>query len=253
MNRDHEIAVLGAGPAGLTAAWVALRYGEVTIYSIKEPSRQYGAQYLHNPVPFANDEPHGTIKNYFTGTAQGYRDKIYGDDLSPEEVSWHTMPDSQPAWDLRRTYRWLWDRLEHLIVDTPVHEGLLFGATQRCDEVISSVPAHTICSAPNSHSFHSYQIGVTPVETVNDDNFVVYNGDPAEPWYRWSQVFGYGQVEWGYGQAPDDAVSVTKPYDTDCYCWHNIARVGRYGRWRKGVLVDHVIGDVDRLFTRDRA
>lgn len=245
----RETAVLGAGPAGLTAAWTALRYGEITIYSIKKRSAQHGAQYLHNPIPLANDrEPHGTINNYFIGTPQGYRDKVYGTDLVASDTSFANMPERQPAWDLRRTYEWLWDRLEHRIVDTPVHAGLLEGSIQRGETVISSVPADAICMVPEKHQFQAYTVGITPVDPVDDEHFVVYNGDPSVPWYRWSQVFGYGQVEWPLSVAPDEAVAVKKPVYNNCSCWLPVHRVGRYGRWRKGVLVDDVVGAVDRIF-----
>jgi len=53
-----RIAVLGCGPAGLMSAHAAMvateSEADLAIFSTKRKSPLYGAQYLHQPIPFVS-------------------------------------------------------------------------------------------------------------------------------------------------------------------------------------------------------
>ena len=66
---------------------------------------------------------------------------------------------------------------------------------------------------------------------------MVYNGDPLWTWYRASLIDGHAALE---STKPfSGAWSGVKPLATTCDCYRQIKRVGRFGRWQKGVLVHH--------------
>jgi hypothetical protein len=76
------------------------------------------------------------------------------------------------------------------------------------------------------------------------------NSNDAPRWYRAANVYGYSTVEWPAGPKPPwpGVVSVTKPLSTNCDCWvgKRFHRVGRFGRWTKGVLVHEAFFDMDK-------
>ena len=251
MMTKKNIAVLGSGPAGLVAAWTALRYGEVDIFSARRsPSQQWGAQYLHGPIPFATPSlAEGVIRSEFLGSARTYRDKIYGPDtVGEDEVSWGKFPAYQEAWDLRRAYGWLWDRLGQSVHQVNVAQaGVVDDLVEDYDAVVSSVPAPVLCLRTSEHAFPGYNIDVVAHPgDVNDNNLVIYDGHEDSKRYRYSQVFGHAHTEYPEGLGPAGSATITKPYTTDCTCHPEVVRVGRYGRWKKGVLVHEVVREVDR-------
>ena len=76
---------------------------------------------------------------------------------------------------------------------------------------------------------------------VAPDETVQCSGEYDTGWYRAATVFGHSTLEWGQARKPPIAgvVRVSKPLSTDCTCLArgNVLRLGRYGKWEKGVLV----------------
>lgn len=250
-----RIAVLGAGPAGLAAIHglklaLARRLNVIPHFTVitadPVPSTMYGAQYLHQPIPGVTRDLPRTINYRLLGSVSNYSEKVYGpnfnDSVSPED-----LPETHSAWDLRLTYQHLWS-LYHRHLDLyNIYPSAMPNILEAHDFVVSSIPANRICL--KGHHFSSQQIyaageapeiGRTLPYHCAEFN-VVCNGMPEPRWYRLSNIYGRKTVEWPAGLKPPvrGVVSVNKPLRNTCNCWESekYLRVGRYGRWEKGVLV----------------
>lgn len=246
---DLNVAILGCGPAGLMATHaVALsnKASNITVFSKKRKSPLYGAQYLHAPIPGVPCGDPTKIEYSLVGEAKGYRDKVYGN-FWRGEVSPEVLRTEHMAWDIRRAYAALWDMYEPAIEDVEVRPIDVHEIMQGYDLVINSIPAPSVCHG--AHRFDAQAIiaaGDAPDLGIDigsmyrcDDNKVVCNGDPEVAWYRKSRIFGHTTVEWpeAIGRVPiTSAATVRKPLWTDCDCWPGMVKVGRFGRWKKGVL-----------------
>lgn len=249
-----RVAILGSGPSGLAAmhgAKIALgarmaRFTVITNYSY--PSTMYGAQYLHEPLPgLANRGPQKLRYTLF-GSAVNYRQKVYGEDYTGS-VSPEDLPEEHEAWDLRAAYQQLWERYSPYLDEYQIHPDAMPSIIDAHDLIISSVPANRLCGA-RGHGFDAQSIfaaGEAPEIGIylpyDCPEFTVRcNALPEPSWYRISNIFGRKTVEWpgGIPRPPvSGAVVVNKPLYTNCDCWlsEKYLRVGRYGRWEKGVLV----------------
>lgn len=250
-----KVAVLGCGPAGLIAAHAARSLGhDVTIFTKDpRPSKMYGCQYLHSPIPHATDLTRVAWVDYMLqGPIEGYRRKVYGDraevDLSPQTLTRH-----HPAWDLRRTYFRLWDYYAARIkvVEVGNHNLVDIIGDGGFDLCISSIPKPALCGDPE-HQFESttvYVRGEAPDLGISLDDIdcprdmVICNGDKTPGWYRASNVFGHKTAEWPWaaGMPLNSGAVVQKPIGNNCDCWsRSVLYVGRYGAWRKGILASDV-------------
>lgn len=235
----NDVAVLGCGPAGLLAALAAEEAGfNPVIFSIKRPSVIHGAQYLHRSIDSLTDRaPDYSVRFIKRGTRFGYAQKVYGDPQA--DCSWDNFDNNYvEAWDLGRAYQDLWDRYE-----SRISHSYLNGLTKKVISnggyvrVISSVPLQVLCEKSDEHSFKFVQMWVRPAEDLAEDNIVVYNGDPITPWYRASKIGGVGYKEFGH---PVEGAKVgVKPLWTTCDCHPEMMKVGRFGQWKRGVLVHH--------------
>lgn len=262
-----KVAVLGCGPSGLVAAHAATVAGcNVTILSKTRKSELFGAQYLHAPIPGMTDKPPVEVVVQLAGTHDQYRDKVYGH-RAPDvaSVSTEDLPHPHSAWDIRNTYDNLWDAYVDDIVDYNINGDIVGLLAARYDVVISTIPAKAFCHAVSTHAFIGqaiYALGDAPERGlfVRDwvpmeemehprmehprsvKNFIHCNGKAVPSWYRMARVFNRTTVEWPSNvDVPFDvATTVTKPISTDCDCNPEIFRMGRYGQWKKGVLVHHV-------------
>lgn len=251
MNVRPRVLVFGCGPSGLISAYAAQREfnAEVMILSVKRESSLFGCQYLHEPISGITYPRSGKKVNYqLIGDIEEYRRKVYGS-LTPP-VSPQQYAGDHIAYDLRAAYGVLWEMFEPDIQDILVKSSEVkemieyFGA----DLTISSIPANVLCQQGDEHNFKSvscWAIGDAPAlgQSVpiepRQPNSVVCNGEIGVSWYRISNVFGHSTVEWpGWRQRPplEGVVSFSKPLVTDCDCLSPVLRVGRYGRWQKGVL-----------------
>lgn len=245
---SKRVAVLGCGPSGLFAAHALVQIGcEVQIFSKKRKSEMFGAQYLHAPIPGLTDGMVPISLEYkLIGTAAGYREKVYGPG-SNVEVSPETLTETHSAWDIREAYGRAWnlynDRIRHW-PDIGFTSIRAFMAN--ADLVVSSLPAKAICGDPD-HRFNSqdiWAIGDAPERGIFEPlrlakgGQVLLNGETDTGWYRTSSVFFHGTTEWPSGRKPpiEGVARVEKPLSNDCDCHEEVLRVGRYGRWEKGVL-----------------
>lgn len=244
-----KVAVLGCGPAGLIAAHGVATLGhDVAIFSKPRKSFMYGAQYLHRPVPGVTDPlEYVTVEYQLQGTVEQYRAKVYDKQLNGDQASSvEALEDKHEAWDIRSTYDRLWEMYSPDIVatDLSVHMAV-DNIIKMSDLVISSVPAPLLCLS--GHQFQSQQVWAAGEAHDRDiklpyyckENTVVCNGNEMPTWYRLSNVFGVKTVEWPFWvRRPPvgQPAAVNKPMRTNCGCYRSIVRVGRYGKWQKGVL-----------------
>ena len=241
--------ILGCGPAGLAAATAVVSSGReaVIISNTDKPSRLYGAQYLHAPIPGYENASHVRVSYRLAGTAEQYRRKVYGDAwqgrVSPED-----FVGDHDAWDIRETYERMWkdlitEQAAGLIVTKITGGRIPFITSLSPDIIVSTIPAPSLCCNP-AHDFGTYSIwanGSTAAEQVASDNEVVCDGTQERPWYRISNVFGYRTTEWA--SQPHKSVHATpvvKPLWTNCNCHPYVLRAGRYGAWEKKRLVHEV-------------
>lgn len=265
-----SVAVLGCGPAGLLVAHAAEISGwDFRIYSRKEKSRLYGAQYLHKPIPGISNGP--TMVDYkLNGTPQQYRRKVYGPEwdgtVSPEDFT-----EPHYAWDIRSAYDQLWRKYEGEIHELKLPEQLyLADNTYQADLVISTVPRKIW--AMHGDVFESQKIwalGDTEMPRVDPAYrpapFTVQcDGTPQTAWYRVSNIFGYCTVEWPWrpyyssdNEPPWDipptygASVVEKPLRHNSTAANDFVHLGRYGKWEKGVLTSDAFYDAMKVFAQD--
>lgn len=267
LDKGMSIGILGCGPSGLAAlhgAFMALganvASAHYSFYSKMRKSEIYGAQYLHQALPGVDCGEPSTLAVQFYGDAEGYRTKVYGADYQGT-VSPQDFRDDHRAWDLRRAYANLWDwytpeaygvDMEFNRVDFMDDYEVLIA---NHDIVFSTIPRKVLCINPE-HEFKSqmvYAIGDAPARGIKcpvtcEVDTLVYNGSPDYGWYRKSNIFGHTTAEWpASADRPKPPISnlalVEKPLSTNCDCWPALKFVGRYGAWRKGVLVHQVYNE----------
>jgi hypothetical protein len=255
-----RIAIFGIGPSGMVAAAAALRAGaNITLISkTEERSQLFGCQYLHAPIPGYEDVPKATVDYSLTGTPDEYREKVYGQ-LWDGKTSPEDLIGTHDAWDIRETYHQMYERIvrkrrtkTNLVKFIQADISPLWlmennSMFRKFDAVISTIPAPQICGKPEEHSFQSHEVyakGDTRPDPSMPDNTVVCDGTGKNDWYRYARVFGYSTVEWP-SKPPKlhHTAAVKKPLSHDCGCFPSITRMGRYGAWRKGVLVHEVYGE----------
>lgn len=242
-----NVLVLGCGPAGLMAAHAAALGGhDVVIASKKRKSHLYGAQYLHAPIPGMTKLPPVQVTYELWGTAQDYRRKVYGSQhrgsVSPEDLA-----ETHLAWDIRQTYDALWDTYGSYVVNVDLtdEEHTLNEVVDSWEPYVtlSTIPATLLCS--RGHTFHSqvvWAVGdapdagqLCPVRQAGPQH-IICNGSREPAWYRNANVFDYTTVEYAVRPPLEGVAEVVKPLETNCDCYPGIIRLGRYGRWQKGIL-----------------
>jgi hypothetical protein len=245
-----RIIILGCGPAGLAAASAVVGSGHeaVIISNTTHPSKLYGCQYLHAPVPGYEDVPRVQVRYSLNGTSRGYRNKVYGAEWSGS-VSPEDFAGNHDAWDIRETYRRMWQDLvagfQVGIIQKVIRRGMMpYVRSLGPELIVSTIPIQAFCEDPR-HSFNTMSIwanGATSAE-VTAENTIICDGTDEQPWYRISNVFGYKTTEWPGSFKPPQwskAVPVVKPLSTTCNCHPDILRAGRYGTWTKARLVHEV-------------
>jgi len=242
-----NVVILGCGPAGLLAAHAAYVLGgkqaNIKIISLKRKSPMAGAQFIHKPIPGIRI-PSGLVDFKKWGNKEGYAKKVYGDPNHP--CSWDNFPAGMfPGWPMRLIYEWLWERWEDKIVDMRVTIHALEEIERDgWDMMISSIPLPTLCENPE-HTFDASTVFIHSQEREISGNVVVYNGKDDNAFYRCSSLFGHFAMEWGESQEPNlPYIAIQKPQRNDCDCRASWIRVGRYGKWKRGVLVHHAYEEV---------
>lgn len=244
-----RVIVFGCGPAGLLAAYAAEReFGaKIIIISNKQKSQLYGCQYLHAAIP-GLDLNAEMVQYTLNGSAETYRKKVYGSLRPPASVSPQLYEGSSLAWDIRQMYDILWERFEESIIDNRINPQEVISILDwfSADAAISSIPLPSICQMGEQHTFSSvpvWAMGDSPEREVPmplRPFTVTCDGTRDVGWYRTANVFGYKTVEWPgtLRKVPFSGVAkVNKPLISNCDCLASVLRVGRFGRWQKGVLV----------------
>jgi hypothetical protein len=250
------IVILGCGPSGLLTALAAEQKGhEPIILSKKVKSPMFGAVYLHKNIPdLTKMRPEFSVEIIKYGDREGYAQNVYGDPKA--DVSWDTFKSGlYHAWDLAGAYDRLWDRFEDKIRDVAIGPDDVVSCSESGDLVFSTIPLPYLCENPY-HIFNKQQIWVRHGRTHEPQMYsmMIYNGLTADglrglvgpQWYRYSLIRGY--AAWEYSRVEDAPTEEdpflqlsqgVKPLSTNCTCHKNIIRLGRFGKWQKGVLTHH--------------
>lgn len=264
-----SVAILGCGPAGLLVAHAANLMGwNFRVYSRKQQSKLYGAQYFHKVIPDLDCGGPRIVDYVLRGTSEQYRRKVYGDDwggtVSPEDYT-----EAHHAWDIRQGYQELWDTYSDVICDChintknvgPAKHAEIFG---HHDLVISTVP-RKIWAQPGDvfESQKIWALGDCEDERVRmyrpPEFTVVCDGTDNHSWYRVSNIFGYCTMEWPWhkfdaeliGPPARGASVVEKPLSHNSTAASDFIHLGRYGAWQKGVLTTDAFYDALKVLAQD--
>lgn len=211
---------------------------DVRIFSKPRKSYMRGAQYLHAPIPLATKTEAFDIHYKLIGSADVYKEKVYGVDLDVE-ISPNRLSEWHEAWDIREAYDWLWETYGGYVYGWEATPANILDVVAGADLVISSIPAPLLCRS--QHGFAGTSIWATDKAFDLDiDNTVLCDGTWDRGWYRSSLIQGEGNTEWPFETKPplgeDRLWEVQKPTASNCDCWPGILRVGRYGSWKKAEL-----------------
>jgi hypothetical protein len=240
-----KVLILGAGPAGLFAAQAAVEAGcEIIIMSKYGKSFMRGAQYLHRPIPGLSAASDRFLVTYvFDGDIEVYREKVYGPG-SRIRVSPESLQGVHDAWDIRTAYDRAWERFGNLVLPLELSGATdeIGGLKAWCqpDLIVSTVPAPLLCT--QNHTFSAASIWATDKAygMYGMDNVVICDGHIKTPWYRKSSIHGFENTEYPEKTRPpvERVWEVIKPIHSNCTCYPDVIRLGRYGLWEKGVLSD---------------
>lgn len=267
------VAILGSGPAGLLAAHaVGLTGHPLAIFSKPVKSELSGAQFLHRSIPdLTSTDPDVEITYRLEGTPQGYREKVYGSEGSslPGFVSFEFLKDgqTQDAWNLLGIYDRLWQFFQNNIEKnaTEINNEWIMKNQKHFEFIISTIPLPALCetNSPDRdvndtrppHIFQTQGIWLIDDQLMpTDDNTILYNGNDSYSWYRTSNLFGHKGTEWSQqGTKPPYPGLKTgiKPIRSNCNCHPEIIRLGRFGKWEKGVLTHHAFeGAMEEMLKR---
>jgi hypothetical protein len=248
-----DVAVIGAGPAGLAAAHAATGQGaSVVIYAPKRKTPQNGPLLMQRPIPGVNQgHPDGTIQQIvINGTILGYRYKLYGD--INIGINGDQLKPSYHAWRHKETYGTLWNMYHGLIEDRMVLPQELMHMDNEFDLVVCTANIQNLCLSRNSglqayqHHFNFKAVAVTNRAEYPDQpyNTIIFNAGENDLWVRSSNVFGVTCTEWPLEHAPAGSRIIQKPISTDCNCFSRVLRTGRFGRFENEVWVDTAYYDV---------
>lgn len=239
-----DIAILGCGPAGLLCAHAVEQSGHrAHIISKKQKSVIPGSQYFHESIPGLTDHyPENTVQYVRMGTPAGYAQKVYGDPTRPS--GWENYNKLYPSWNVIKAYDRLWERFEDRVIDEVVKPNFLLSIIDTHDLTISTLPAQVLCTGKSDyiHKFEGvpFWIKTVPIDNPVDANrdIFVYNGFPWDFWYRWSIIGERQSVETCIEPDPeDDWLLGIKAVETNCDCWPQVVRAGRWAQWKHGVLL----------------
>jgi hypothetical protein len=247
--KSDPVAILGCGPSGLLAAWAAnLAKRPFAIFSKVKKSPLGGAQFLKAMVPGLTEEKSGVVTTYrMIGDPRKYYEKAYGDGSSFLTNWWHEV-NEQLSWNLSWHYDQLWWMFADGINEAEINHQWVEDHKDDFSLVVSTVPRRCICAPMAPHKFPATNIYIKQ-EAINPnlpDGEIWYDGTDDVSWYRQSRVFGQGGTEWGSLVKPpyEGIINGFKPVRTDCDCWPDVLKVGRYGAWDKSEHLHEVFREV---------
>lgn len=222
-----QVAILGAGPAGLLAALAVEQSGHrPTIFAKGEPSKMFGAMYLHRAIPglHEGDSPEFEITVIKTGSREGYAYNVYG--KQDAACSWEKFDSGVTfGWDLKKAYEQLWDRYERFIRPFEINDKHMGSICSNYPLVLNSIPAKSLCI--RDHEFAKQDIWVVHgdgsghlIPNVNDDNMMYYNGVP------WDGSFDSDAYQ-AQGMEP---IELGPPYMKG-HDWYRFSQINKYQAW----------------------
>jgi hypothetical protein len=235
-----SVAVIGAGPAGLAAAHAAVGLGcKVRIFAPKKKTLQVGPLLLQRPIPGINSgHPDGYIKQVVVGgSILDYRRHLYGD--INININGDILADGYHAWKMPATYDKLWDLYSGLISNQEISTPALAELVRNRDLIVNTAPAYIFCNSM-FHNFSSKTVYVSEGTSYANQpgDTIVFNASPERAWARSSAIFGNYMTEWPHNYAGDGRRPIRKPIGTNCNCWPDVLRTGRFGSWRNETWVD---------------
>ncbi|NIN69710.1 MAG: hypothetical protein GTO63_34510 [Anaerolineae bacterium] len=257
MNKN--VAVVGNGPAGLLATWAALHQdANVTVFHLGAKSEIHGAQYIHADIPGLPDLPQFTpftVRYHKHGSEEGYRQKIYGDSVPQGGTSWDKFHGRQRALPMHEIYDYLYDTLmgqECRSVVKLIDERDFRELVSVYDVVVNTAPLPSIKPDGVYRTEDVWVVGHNIYHIQPDE--IHYYGDEKFA-YRASNIQGHGSAEFptvasvpfGYRR---QARKVHKPLDCDVSL-PGVHRLGRYGKWKKGVLAHEAYSEMRDILRRD--
>lgn len=247
-----KVAVVGAGPSGLSAAHAAAGLDcEVTVHAPKVMTPQRGPITLHRAIPGINNtQPDGYVRQIVIGgSILDYRLKLYGD--VNIAINGDVLEHGFPTWRVPETYRRLWVLYQDLITDSKLDADELDVLAEKNDLVVCTAPAPDFCRRRDQHEFTYKEIAIREVSSYPDQppNTVIYNAYSHITWVRSSRIFDARVTEWDIDDAPPYARIIKKPLSHNCDCHPLVFRTGRFGAWHNETWIDHAYFDTFKLIT----
>jgi len=256
-----KVCVLGAGPAGLMAAYAAIEAGhEVKVidkaiaYDIGQrlASGQLnaGVFLLHDrcgllPL-WGRDEPviYGVMGGDLRRTSELGREyslKVYGAPNVDTSINKYGLAGPRIEYDGTAATWLLFDIVKPFIVQGDVTLDTLIAELNNNDRVISTVPLSVLHPGEMPHVQAWVKHG-----SNKGESYVWYAPQPALAWYRASAAFGRFTLEWpGHIDQPDPgARRIVKPIKPSpegqafIDAWeatNHVLFTGRFGRWDKSI------------------
>lgn len=269
-----DIAVIGAGPAGMLAAHAIVRNGhEPVIFAPQKKSHISKVQCLWRQIPGMPVESF-TLTLERRGIRARYATRLYGNPAA--QCGWDkAQPGPHNVWPLDEVYDILWDRYSDFIQPSGLLSRVqIQDLLESFPVVLSSASARDLCYG--AHTFQAQQTQIVAKETVaSAQAMTALNGerdsqDPRNDFYRWTrcrglEVWEYATDDWeqfamGTMLVHKDrgtAVPGLKPRWNDCDCYQEVDtgyerpqqlhRIGRFGRWEQGVLAHQAFADTTAI------
>lgn len=260
-----KVAVVGAGPSGMFAAWAAVQYGcDVKLFdrdpSIISAGTSHGVFGLWDSCDLFLSQ-----KQYVKCGAIGakglkadevneaYALKVYQDSSITASIAKYTSSEILECYNHAEAYQQILE-----IVGT---ERIFQYQVESLQDVLNLLDTYEVVinTLPAPLLFPQY---VWPKKTAfiyhanapEDESFMIYNVNDHIPWYRCSAIFGKFSME--YAQKPDNGkkhIQVTKvlppPVDPNDLVPKEIWCVGRFGGWNKEVITEDAYWEVCRRFS----
>lgn len=263
-----KVAVLGAGPAGLLAAWAVIDTGHEPVVLEKNPHKPDGKT---AGVYFLDDKCNLPIRRreveILTSGGQdvverqrSYERKVYGD-LHRETKPYHVGPTRQVGYDGMQALGLCWDIVHPFIRRQEVAD---WNEVMRCCEeyevVVNTIPLDVLL--PDREWRHQRAL-IYRATAPDEESYVLYNSNPCVSWYRASAVFGVFTLEYPHGVRLEDVkkegstgtyVRVKKVVDSPLAMPvdlpDNLLLTGRFGAWAPRKNSHHAYYDVVKRFDR---
>lgn len=265
-----RVAVLGAGPSGLLAAWAVVNAGHEPVIFDKNPRKPDGSTagvyYLHEPcnLPLRSR----AVAIHVSGGAdseerrRSYALKVYGD--TSTEVSIPSYNSVQTAYDGMQAMDFCWDIVGKFVNQKdivgwgPPHSASILGYAEDFQLVINTIPLNILIP----EVFWKWEIATIYRSTAPaDESYMMYQANLQIPWYRASAIFGQFTLEYPgtYSDLPSSAESggkyvrvkkVVPSPDAMPEVPENVLLTGRYGAWDKNKLSHDAFYDVCDWFDK---